>query len=930
MIPPLAGLGTTGIEPLLKRRTEPIEQQIGSDDDLASPWSDISRATGSSGRSNTFGSSVSASPTNAYSKNKYEETVVSMDSSQSSFTQRDGYDSMSEADSIQTAQHFTSQQSRPNASSSSIGPSGTPGTGSANLSGLVCNVHHTTGKEPHALVGATTTILGDKLYVFGGRRVSRTNPWLTSDLYELDLICRHWTKLETKGDVPPPRYFHTVCALGDSKLVCYGGMSPESPGVQNDQQESQVSVMSDVHIYDVPTHTWLKVATAEAPQGRYAHCAAILPSSAVFASTNAPMSAIQHNPASTMPNQGSIGVSLDGQGGAEMVVVGGQDSTNQYIEQISVFNLRSLKWTSTRPMSGRSCGAYRSVVTPLTSMSVAQIGAGCGRLDEDENDGDDEADASLSGAAMLVYTNYNFLDVKLELQARLPDGSLTEKPMQGAVSPPGLRFPSGGVIDNNFVVAGTFLTSSKQEYALWALDLRTLTWARIDTGSSVFSQGSWNRGVLWNRRNTFVVLGNRKRSLMEDYNSRRLNFSNICLVQLEAFGLYENPRIQAPMSGYISKSASSSPAGNRAIGGRQLSHAAEGLGERCLGLHELADMEFLAIDDTRLHVNSRLIAHRWGPSFDALLREGLSSPGGIGTATLRGSTAADMTSRNSSNTITPSDGTTYSTATTLVTNPWSATSAQAASAEGPCDVRILPPASRSRRLYLPHTAPTLQALIYYLYTSSLPASPSVLATPQIFCSLLQLARPYKIDGLLEAVVKRLHESLDGRNAAAIFNAAAMGAGGGEGVVFASENTAVHPPRNASLAGMSLDGLTITNGSLSARSNLRIDTDVASTKPNGRPARNTILASTGSAADSSADSEDDVPGSASTDASMHSETSLTALTLSKRSDRDIWDGEWSAVIGLQKRGLRGLMEGRRIRERGRSDGAGEGKVGLGII
>jgi hypothetical protein len=32
------------------------------------------------------------------------------------------------------------------------------------------------------------------------------------------------------------------------------------------------------------------------------------------------------------------------------------------------------------------------------------------------------------------------------------------------------------------------------------------------------------------------------------------------------------------------------------------------------------------------------------------------------------------------------------------------------------------------------------------------------------------------------------------------------------------------------------------------------------------------------------------------------------------DRHIWTGDVSSVIGLQKRGLRGLMEGRRMRER----------------
>jgi len=795
---------------------------------------------------------------------------------------------------------------------------------SSHLSGLVCNVHRTTGKEPHALVGATTTILGDKLYVFGGRRISRTRPALTSDLYELDLLRRHWSKLETKGEVPSPRYFHSICALGDNKLVCYGGMSPETPPSVNGQtstpetQESQVSVMSDVHIYDVPTQIWMKVHTPDAPQGRYAHCAAILPSSAFFASANAPMSAIQHNPTGNAPNQGSIGLSLDGTGGAEMVVVGGQDSANHYIEQISIFNLRSLKWTSTRPMPGRSCGAYRSVVTPLTTMSAAQIGAGSDRTVEEDDD--DEDDPSLSGSPMLIYTNYNFLDVKLELQVRLPDGSLADKPMQGSSSPPGLRFPSGGIIDNYFVVAGTFLTSSKQEFALWALDLRTLTWARIDVASSIFSSGSWNRGILWSRRNAFVILGNRKRNLVDDYNNRRLNFSNIALVQLEAFGMYENPRKSQPLSDFVSMSAPAAqvhPTMDDA-GGRPLGHAAVELGELSLGSKELADMELLAIDGTRLPVNSRFVAKRWGPSFNMLMQEANPALAGTDT-TLRPGTSHQM-SRNSSVTITPTINTRYSTATTLTANTGGTTMIE------PADVRVFVPSSRPRTLYLPHTVPTLQTLMHYLYTASLPPISSPLVTPQILCSLLQVARPYKVDGLLEAVVERLHESLDGRNSAAIFNAAAMGAGGGDGISFVSESTTAHPPRTASLAG--IEALSLGNGVNAGRNPLRIDTGMA----NGSPA--TSRSRSESMNESIQEEDDQIPTSASTIESSLSQLDLARKT-SKRDEREMWDGGYSAVIGLQKRGLRGLMEGRRIRERGRGESStttvdsSSGRVGLGI-
>ncbi|GIZ39101.1 hypothetical protein CKM354_000249200 [Cercospora kikuchii] len=877
-------------------------------------------ATPESSRANTMDSNASR-PTSGQlyppSQNGSRSNISAHSSQVSLVGMRSEYESASEAESTQgddgPGQHTPSQ------SVSSANPQTAPASSSsAGLSGLVCNVHRTTGREPHPLVGATTTVLGDKLYVFGGRRLSRTKPQLTANLYELDLIRRHWTKLESTGDIPPPRYFHSVCALGDTKLVCYGGMSPAPPPEAASDAQPEVIVMSDIHIYDVPSQKWTKVNTPDAPQGRYAHCASILPSSAVFASRDAPMSAIHHNPEGENPNEGTLGVDLDGTGGAEMIVVGGQDSANHYIEQISVFNLRSLKWTGTTGM-GRSCGAYRSVVTPLTTMSATQIGAGPhaqGDMDED----DEEPTTIGSGSPMLIYSNYNFLDVKLELQVRLTDGTLIEKPMQTVVSPPGLRFPNGGIIDNHFVVSGTFLTSSKQEYALWALDLRTLTWSRIDVGGSIFSQGSWNRGVLWSRRNAFVILGNRKRSLVDDYNNRRINFSNICVVELEAFGLYENPRVAEPTSAYVSASAIPSVLPQRvpqskddAAFGRLLSAAAEDIGQLALGVRELADMDFLAIDGTRVPVNSRLISRRWGPHFITLLRESLmAAENGADTATLR-ATAAGHPSRNSSITITPSLSSATSGATTLTNN------SNLTDTSLP-DTRNAPATSRPRLLYLPHTAPTLHALLHYLYTSTLPSPPHPLATPQIFCSLLQLARPYKIDGLQEATIERLHQCLDGRNAAAIFNAAAMGAGGGDSVHFAANARSIHqsdiPVRTASLAG--LEGL--LNGDQTANprslSSLRIDTDMA----NGRSVRNTLRPGPRAAEDT-----DEEPMSASSTASM-SESEYS--TRSNKDVQDVWNGALSSVVGLQKRGLRGLMEGRRMREKGR-DGFGEGRVGLGI-
>ncbi|KAH8588697.1 hypothetical protein B0O99DRAFT_524600 [Bisporella sp. PMI_857] len=913
----------------------PLEQLLMnpfSPPETPKPFTIMSRPAVSGSRTSTMDSSTSGAPlqyANGY-KATSTSNLAEMATNQSSFA------SSSKPEEDDTRDIMTPRSNGP----PSAGPSPaqqprsaggqnivTPGGSSTHLSGLMCNVHRTTGREPHPLVGATTTILGDKLYVFGGRILSRSRPMLTNDLYELDLIRRHWTKLETQGDIPPPRYFHSVCPLGDTKLVCYGGMSPapnqpqqsQSPAPNSQDSQPEVVVMSDIYIYDATSKTWTFIPTQDTPQGRYAHCATILPSSATFSSVNAPSSALHHNPSGSNPNQGTIGVNIDGSGGAEMVVVGGQDSANHYIEQISVFNIRSLKWTSTQQL-GKSCGAYRSVVAPLPSNVASRLG----KSSSGKSDSGPSQDSREPGSSMLIYSNYNFLDVKLELQIRSSDGTLSEKPMQGTFSPPGLRFPNGGIIDTNFVVSGTYLTSSKQEYALWALDLRALTWSRIDAGGNVFSQGSWNRGVLWNRRNTFVILGNRKRSLVEDYNHRRINFSNVCMVELEAFGLYDNPRKTAPMSGFVSASSPySGPSlslktkAGWTAGGRSLTKAAEDLGQAALGLRELADMDIICVGGERIPVNSRFIAQRWGPYFVQLLREGAANQDGNDAATLRPENIfRHNPSRNSSVTITPSLGgqsSNLSTTTTL-NNAGSSSTPDSNVAQLP-DTATLPPSSRPRTLYLPHTHLTLQSLLYFLYGSSLPPSSSPLCTPQILCSLLQLARPYKIDGLLEAVVERLHGVLDSRNAAAVFNASAMAAGGGRSTSTTSEN-------GENWLSPTFSDIPGPEPARTGPGSLRINTSVgnlSSGQGGRRQDDEESLSATSSVAS-------DVSGSEA--------SGLEKKGKYNEERGEAWNGDVSAVIGLQKRGLRGLMEGRRLRERGASVGTQQSgqsgsRVGLGI-
>jgi hypothetical protein len=170
-----------------------------------------------------------------------------------------------------------------------------------------------------------------------------------------------------------------------------------------------------------------------------------------------------------------------------------------------------------------------------------------------------------------------------------------------------------------------------------------------------------------------------------------------------------------------------------------------------------------------------------------------------------------------------------------------------------------------------------------------------------------MARPYQVDGLLEATVERLHEVLDRRNAAAVFNAAAMAAGGGR---------ALNGPEPASLEKLGRresEATTVGDGIPLASKNGDFTLMGESEKTNGHMKK-------GHGKTNSVDSSSTTTSTSTSTDFSHTDTESTGD--SKDTDRQqekgrgekIWAGDVSSVIGLQKRGLRGLMEGRRLRER----------------
>ena len=149
-----------------------------------------------------------------------------------------------------------------------------------------------------------------------------------------------------------------------------------------------------------------------------------------------------------------------------------------------------------------------------------------------------------------------------------------------------------------------------------------------------------------------------------------------------------------------------------------------------------------------------------------------------------------------------------------------------------------------------------------------------------------MARPYQIDGLQEATIERLHEVLDGRNSAAVFNAAAMAAGGGRATGVGAIGTLEALERRESTATAIAEDDGGTNSF----------EDEFGTRPGHQKAESVDSTST------------------TTSFSQTDTESPTTEHDTSGATRRIWSGEMSSVIGLQKRGLRGLMEGRRLRER----------------
>ncbi|KAI0036523.1 galactose oxidase [Vararia minispora EC-137] len=448
------------------------------------------------------------------------------------------------------------------------------------VSDLTTFCRGTTGDVPPKLVGASTTVVGNKVYVYGGRLVTERR--MVTDMWAFDLNTLVWKRMDQLADdeLPVSRYFHSA-DLWDHYLVVFGGMGINSDA---EDQEHELLVLNDVRYFDLSTNRWMSASWSSNdlidppiyPLSRYAHLSSI--------------------------------------SGNRLFIIGGQDLQNVWLDDVWVYDLVRRGWISSRDYP-RHCGTYRSVAvagnlrvrlpqheTRDEKTALKPVFQSGGVPPSSSNppvtDGDSLIHLPYSALPsdefptnIYLYSNYNFTDVKRELEVFTPrpgDGfEITDQSssMVGTSFPPGLRFPSGAILGHHLIIAGTYLAHSFQLSSVWALNLHDMTWTRIDPGSTL-SSGSWFRTALWAEANKFVIFGNRSGNLVEDYNRRLLSWDDVAIIDLEAFGIYQPPRLELDIR-------------MQEIG---LAALEEGI---------LADFEVVCDDDRRIRCSRRLLGERW-------------------------------------------------------------------------------------------------------------------------------------------------------------------------------------------------------------------------------------------------------------------------------------------------------------------------------
>ncbi|KAJ9097488.1 hypothetical protein QFC19_006760 [Naganishia cerealis] len=459
-------------------------------------------------------------------------------------------------------------------------------------------VRAATGDVPPPLVGPSTTFAPpNHVYLFGGRTVSTRQ--VTASLYVLDLRTLVWTQIkppsvhqpststaadddtpsrhitstpenDTAPVWPSPRYFHTADTWQE-KLIIFGGMgilpvdstcfpSTAAPTAASSRPPDQPCVLADLWILDLATLAW-SYHPAD-------------PSSSGFPSSSDPIPFLTQHDRTALPLP---------------VPVARWSRLVEYWEEV--------RPSSPAAEGGGTVGKGLTFSRPRRSTfnepSPSPSPSSPPSEDHAHAHAHDQDHVLAPHGDIYLFSNSNFTDVQRELYSitvvdretttttdltpYLDPGVAHTAP--AAAQPPGLRFPFATQISHHLILGGTYLSQSTAQFAVWALNLVTWEWTKIDaqvlegSGEKVvrageaadassqlaggvseagLSGGSWNRAVYWPRDlqsaekeaenktdkeqlgGQLLVFGNRYRNLQDDYEHRAINFDHVAVIELEA------------------------------------------------------------------------------------------------------------------------------------------------------------------------------------------------------------------------------------------------------------------------------------------------------------------------------------------------------------------------------------------------------------
>ncbi|GAN06271.1 galactose oxidase [Mucor ambiguus] len=435
---------------------------------------------------------------------------------------------------------------------------------------LITDFYKTTGNVPPPLIGATTTLVHQHIYVFGGRLQSTRQ--ISNRVYILALKTKVWKTVQPQNTPPTPRYFHSADYHEQkNQIIIYGGMGiKKSLRATAKAGAEELVALDDLVFLNIQTMRWEYHSfpdEAVIPSPRYAHVSSLTRD--------------------------------------KLIVIGGQDVNNQYLQDIHIFDIKKGLWCA--PLSSRQhqYGAYRSAAVAVTPIELTPPFAPTLDLLSDAFEETQSAAEEVADINIHVYSNFSGSQATRYLHTWKVNNQSECVEMQdqsdsisvGAISPPALRFPMAFMCGQQFILAGPHFTPTSQQFQIWALDTNTFAWTKIEAGHAL-SQGSWLKGMLCQDSNRFIVFGHPERSMQRDYKDRVNCFEHMACVDTEIFGIYRPPR--STYSGF-----------------------GQGLGLTLLKDPVLADLSIVTIDQQQIAVNSAVLAQRW-PIIRPLLSSVLS------------------------------------------------------------------------------------------------------------------------------------------------------------------------------------------------------------------------------------------------------------------------------------------------------------------